>query len=96
MELCTECKNELKLSSERDGDKEAVYMLHGPRECVKYLKLYAENIDTVLTDTEIKLKDLRVAIEDEFRFRARVGRMDEETWMKRLCVKGLQEAITKA
>lgn len=93
---CNVCNNDLNLSSAADGDKEAVYILHGSRDCVKYLKVRAESAETAQADTRTRLLNLRFAIEDEFRFRARVGQMNEELWLDRLCLKSLQEAIAQA
>ena len=93
---CYTCKGKLVISSERDGDKDAVYILHGPKDCVKNLQIRVEAAETSLANTSARLRNLANTIEAEFRFRAIAGQMDPNTWDQRICEPSLQEALAKA
>ena len=90
---CRECNGKL-IKSGADG--EIVYINHAPHECIRELRLRLERKSQDLQITQDRLRNLRHTIEDEMRFRAKVGQMDEEKWIDRFCTPDIRNAILAA
>ena len=90
---CSTCKGALMKSS---SEGEIIYILHGPRQCLEETRSQLERAETELQTTKNQLRYLRRSIEEEMRFRAKIGRFNEETWADRFCTPNIHDAIMGA